>query len=56
MAKLLHDALADGIQTKYIRRLLAVFSQEGLEKSSHLKMRDNDVDWVEPLSEREIEV
>jgi LuxR family maltose regulon positive regulatory protein len=56
MAKLLYEALSCGIKTNYIQRLLAAFSLEGIYRFNQLKPRDNDEEWVEPLSEREIEV
>jgi len=56
MAKLLYDALSCGIQSNYTSRLLTAFPQEEVDKPSQLKLRENDEELIETLSEREIEV
>jgi LuxR family transcriptional regulator, maltose regulon positive regulatory protein len=56
MAGLLYEALKRKIASDYVQRLLAVFPTEEQEKTVLSKSQDPDSGWVEPLSEREIEV
>jgi LuxR family maltose regulon positive regulatory protein len=57
MAQLLYDALAAGIETGYIRRLLAAFPPAGsVPVATSLAAETKSQEMVEPLSEREIEV
>ena len=56
MAGLLYEALKRGIAPDYVQRLLAAFPTEGQEKTTGLKSQDPDSEWIEPLSEREIDV
>ena len=56
MARLLYKALSQEIASDYVRRLLAAFPTDGQEKIIALKSQDSDSEWIEPLSEREIEV
>jgi LuxR family maltose regulon positive regulatory protein len=56
MARLLHEALAHGVQRAYIRRLLAAFPVVESDQISSPALRDPESEWVEPLSEREREV
>jgi LuxR family maltose regulon positive regulatory protein len=56
MARMLYEALSQEIAPDYVRRLLAAFPAERQEKTIALKSQDPDSEWIEPLSEREIEV
>jgi LuxR family maltose regulon positive regulatory protein len=56
MARLLYKALSKEIAPDYVKRLLAAFPTEEQEKTIALKSQDSDSEWIEPLSEREIEV
>ena len=56
MASLLYKALSSGISPVHIRQLLAVFPREEPKKVVPSKSQTTDFEWVEPLSEREIEV
>lgn len=52
MARMLYDALSREIAPDYVQKLLAAFPTERQEKKS----QEPDFEWIEPLSEREIEV
>jgi LuxR family maltose regulon positive regulatory protein len=54
LARLLYEALGREIVPDYVRRLLAAFPEAPSEKIA--APQTPDMDWVEPLSDREIEV
>jgi len=54
MACLLYEALSRGIETLYIQKLLAAFPTEQSEPAK--KQPSQDSEWVEPLTDREIEI
>src|ERR671912_333514 len=56
MARLLYEALSQGVESYYIRRLLAAFSVAESEQTASSPMRGSKSELVEPLSERELEV
>jgi LuxR family maltose regulon positive regulatory protein len=56
MAKLLVAAVQKGIHPKYARQLLAAFPDSSSQQSNNLKIQKNNLDLIEPLSAREIEV
>jgi LuxR family maltose regulon positive regulatory protein len=56
MAHLLYEALGRGIAPAYVRRLLAAFPVAEPEQTRSAQPRVAEFDWVEPLSERELEV
>jgi LuxR family maltose regulon positive regulatory protein len=53
MARLLYEALSENIESTYIHRLLAAFPDEEPHKTDAPK---SQVELIEPLSERELEV
>jgi len=56
MAKLLYAALSRGIMPDYVQRLLAAFPVEKPEQMHRTQLQSHESDWIEPLSDREIEV
>ena len=56
MARLLYEALARGISPDYVRRLLAAFTDMEPEQPDPSKSQIQEAEWLEPLSERELEV
>ena len=56
MAHLLYQALSRGIAPDYVRRLLAAFPVEEQAQTDPPKSQAPDSIFVEPLSERELEV
>ena len=56
MARLLYKALEKEIQHDYVRKLLAAFPADQSENDSKAQTQTIEFDWVEPLSERELEV
>ena len=56
MARLLYEALSQGVESDYIRRLLAAFPAAESEQTASSPMRGSKSELVEPLSERELEV
>jgi LuxR family transcriptional regulator, maltose regulon positive regulatory protein len=56
MARLLYEALAQEVEPAYIQRLLAAFPVVVSEQKTSLPLSDPASEWVEPLSERELEV
>ncbi len=56
MSRLLYEALSKGIAPDYIQRLLAGFPDEKPPQQSRTGMRTKDSEWIEPLSDRELEV
>ncbi len=56
MARLLFEALSREIAPDYVRRLLAAYPAEEPENANLSIPQSSAADWVEPLSERELEV
>lgn len=56
MARLLYEALFTEIAPGYVRRLLAASTISELEPTAVPQAADSKFEWVEPLSDREIEV
>ena len=56
MARLLYAALAQNIAPGYVRRLLAAFPTSVPERTAVSHPQNAELDWIEPLSEREVEV
>jgi LuxR family maltose regulon positive regulatory protein len=56
MARLLYEALSRGIAPDYVRRLLSAFPDTKPEPAGPPSAQASESDWIEPLSEREIEV
>ncbi|RPI54913.1 MAG: LuxR family transcriptional regulator, partial [Chloroflexi bacterium] len=56
MARLLYEALSRGIAPDYVRRLLAAVPVSGPERAHPPTLKTHEAEWVEPLSERELEV
>ena len=56
MARLLYEVLSRGISPDYVRRLLAAYPDTEPEQAGFSKTRYPDAEWIEPLSERELEV
>jgi LuxR family maltose regulon positive regulatory protein len=56
MARLLYEALSFEIARDYVQRLLAAFSKNELESAIPSKMQSTDSEWIEPLTERELDI
>lgn len=56
LARLLYEALVRGISTDYVRRLLTAFPVPETKKISSSQTYASNLELIEPLSEREIEV
>ena len=56
MAQLLYDALSCGIAPDYVRRLLAAFPVSEAGGMVPKRSKVDQSEWIEPLSDREIEV
>jgi LuxR family maltose regulon positive regulatory protein len=56
MARLLYEAFSRDISPEYVQKLLAAFPDVEPEKDIMSKPFVSDSEWIEPLSEREIEV
>ena len=56
MAKLLYDALSRGIAPDYVQRLLAAFPVDEPEQMLAYTIQSHEAEWIEPLTERELEV
>ncbi len=56
MARLLYEALSAGIVPGYVQKLLAAFPEVEPEKDFLNQPVGSDSDWIETLSERELEV
>ena len=56
MARLLYEALSQGIAPKYVQRLLADFPVIEAEPPKPTVSQISEDTWIEPLSEREMEV
>ncbi|MEJ2209121.1 MAG: LuxR C-terminal-related transcriptional regulator, partial [Anaerolineae bacterium] len=55
MARLLYDAIAHGVASDYVHRLLAKFGAAGTEQTGPSTAAAANVELIEPLSERELE-
>jgi len=56
IARLLYETLSRGIAPEYVQRLLAEFPVEQPEQAARIQMQTHDSEWIEPLTDREIEV
>jgi LuxR family maltose regulon positive regulatory protein len=56
MARLLYEALSEGISPGYAKRLLDAFPEVEPDRTSPYRVQSPDDEWIEPLSEREFEV
>ena len=56
MARLLYEALSREITPDYIRKLLAAFPETEPAKAAVNQPKDSSDDWLEPLTDRELEV
>ena len=56
MARLLYEALSHEISPENVRLLLAAFPTPEPQQAETLQKPDPDTEWVEPLSERELEI
>jgi LuxR family maltose regulon positive regulatory protein len=56
MTYLLYKALSRDIAPDYVRQLLGAFPSAEPEQADSSKTQDLDAEWIEPLSEREIDV
>jgi len=56
MARLLYEALSKGIMPDYVQRLLAAFPVEKPEQMQRTLIQSHESEWIEPLSDRELEV
>ena len=56
MARLLCEAVSSEIAPRYVQKLLAAFPDVEPEKEHLNQPVDSDSEWIEPLSERELEV
>jgi LuxR family maltose regulon positive regulatory protein len=56
MARLLYEALSEGIAPDYVRKLLAAFPETEPEKAAEKQTITSDMGWIEPLTDRELEV
>jgi len=56
MAQLLYETLSREICCEYVRRILAAFPDAVPENAIESQSPSSEYDWVEPLSERELEV
>ena len=56
MARLLYEALSQDILPDYVRHLLAAFPDEATKQPDPSKIQSLDEEWIEPLTERELEV
>lgn len=56
MARLLYETLSQEIAPGYARRLLTAFPVPQLYPAESLRPEASELEWVEPLSDREIEV
>ena len=56
MARLFFEALSHGIRPEYTRLLLVAFPTPEPQQADTLQKPDPHADWVEPLSERELEI
>jgi LuxR family maltose regulon positive regulatory protein len=56
MARLLYEALSQGIEKNYVQRLLAVFPDIETEQPRPTTPRISSDELIEPLSERELDI
>jgi LuxR family maltose regulon positive regulatory protein len=56
MARLLYEALSQGVHPGYVRRLLAVFPVDEPEQATPARTKAAGAGLAEPVSERELEV
>ena len=56
MAKLLYEALSNGISPDYIQKILAAFPIKKPKQLDQKWIHSQDDEWIEPLTEREVEV
>jgi LuxR family maltose regulon positive regulatory protein len=56
MARLLYEALSRGIAPAYVQSLLAAFPVEEPDQLRRAQTQSDESEWIDPLSEREIEV
>jgi LuxR family maltose regulon positive regulatory protein len=56
MAHLLYEALSHKISTNYVNRLLSVFPIHAPEQNNPPAPQKSELQWIEPLSDRELEV
>ncbi|MCB9423143.1 MAG: helix-turn-helix transcriptional regulator [Ardenticatenaceae bacterium] len=56
MARLLYEILSQGIASYFVRRLLTAFPVSEPEQAVPAQPESSEFDWIEPLSERELEV
>jgi LuxR family maltose regulon positive regulatory protein len=56
MARLLYEALSLGTSPDYVQRLLAAFQDIELESAIPSKMQSTNNEWIEPLTERELDI
>jgi LuxR family maltose regulon positive regulatory protein len=56
MARLLYEALSQGVEREFTRRLLAAFPVAESEQTTSSQLRGPESELVEPLSARELEV
>ena len=56
MAKLLYEALSRDIAPAYVQTLLAAFPVAEPEQRPQAQSQTDDFEWIDPLSDREIEV
>jgi LuxR family maltose regulon positive regulatory protein len=56
MARLLYTALSEGIAIEYVQQLLSSFPMAKPDNADEVKLQFFGDEWIEPLSERELEV
>ncbi len=56
MAKLLYEALSREIAQDYVQKLLAAYPEAEPDKLAESQSEASDAEWIEPLSDRELEV
>ena len=56
MAQLLYKAASYKIESEYVKRLLAAFPESSPEDADEIKITAPTYEYIEPLSERELEV
>jgi len=55
-ARLLYEALSRKISTDYVQRLLSAFPEEEKSRSTSPQPASSELDLIDPLSERELEI
>jgi LuxR family maltose regulon positive regulatory protein len=56
MAHLLYEALSQGISAEFVQHLLAAFPDMEPENTAEPSIQSPDGEWIEPLSDRELEI